>query len=731
MMRTLATFAAAVSIAAAVTTGASGSRTKFGVDETMRDFEEGKLRNLVLASEGDLALEQVRRLLLPTAPNTFIWSIASDSKGTIYAGTSNAGVVLKIADGKRSVFFEATDPAIFAMAVDSDDNLYVGTSPTGKVFKLAPDGKESVYLDTGESYIWAMDFGPGGELYVATGPHGMLFRVEPGKAPSVGADGKPVPYAQSELRHLLALAVDSKGNVYTAGDRSGIVYKTAPAAKPQMRVIYDAPESEVRAIAIDGDDNVYAGTADLVPNQDEARTSLLGRIIGRLMGGGMPNAAPALVGKPAPKDGAELHGADNAIYRIGPDGAVTKVFTAKGFPVLCMTWTPGGLVFGTGNKGRFCRLDGERLYLHAGLGENEVTSVDYVAKTGAIVFGTSNGGRITELGPKFVRQGHYLSDVLDAGMVSRWGSMSWTGRLVRGRTNVVIYTRSGNVSEPDDKTWSPWTAAVYVRPGEYTVKSPDARFLQYSLALAGDGESSPTVQSVKYAYLNVNVPPVFNEIKIGDTVVKGASASPAKKKPGDATSPSASEKPATSVINLTWKATDPNGDDLVYSVDFRRRGDTEWRTIAEKLTETKREWDTASVPDGQYVLRFSASDSPTNPPELAKTAVETTKALVVDNTGPAVLLTASLVEGSAAQVGARIHDTTSAVASADYSLDGGAWVPLGSADGIFGDRDENVLFKITGLEPGRHLLVIRGTDAAGNAGYYKGELHVRAAPEKE
>jgi hypothetical protein len=58
----------------------------------------------------------------------------------------------------------------------------------------------------------------------------------------------------------------------------------------------------------------------------------------------------------------------------------------------------------------------------------------------------------------------------------------------------------------------------------------------------------------------------------------------------------------------------------------------------------------------------------------------------------------------------------SAIASAEYSLDGQTWLPLAAVDGAFDSASEEVSATLAGLAPGVYTISLRATDAAGNTG---------------
>ena len=76
---------------------------------------------------------------------------------------------------------------------------------------------------------------------------------------------------------------------------------------------------------------------------------------------------------------------------------------------------------------------------------------------------------------------------------------------------------------------------------------------------------------------------------------------------------------AKGIVGVRWAASDPNGDDLIYTVHIRGVQEKEWKLLRDKLKEKFLSWESNTFPDGEYILRVTASDSPDNPPDQALT----------------------------------------------------------------------------------------------------------------
>jgi hypothetical protein len=164
-----------------------------------------------------------------------------------------------------------------------------------------------------------------------------------------------------------------------------------------------------------------------------------------------------------------------------------------------------------------------------------------------------------------------------------------------------------------------------------------------------------------------------------------------------------------------WKAEDENGDELTYDVLYRREGETSWKLLKGDLTDTILVWDTASAPNGSYVVKVVASDHKSNPAEMALKGERESASFDVDNTAPSVTLAATRREGAMIIVPFEVRDADSAVTRVEYSLDAQRWQSAFPQDGILDGRREQFVLRLDATMAGR-TLVVRATDAMNNVG---------------
>jgi outer membrane protein assembly factor BamB len=667
--------------------------------EGTRTWEQSKFEELIKGTAKGVAVRSTGGLelapaftALSTTPSTYIWSIAADREGNLFAAAGSPARVYRITpDGKSTVIFEPQELQVQALVVDKNGVIYAATNPDGKVYKIddhpASSSKDkkatdkpasdslwssSVYFEPGTKYIWDLVLDDGGNLYVATGDHGQIFRVTP--------KGEHSVFFQSDEAHIRVMAFDNKGNLIAGSDGSGLVYRISPGG--EGFVLYSAPKKEITALAIDKTGNIYAagvgekhgGTGvpgfsspviSMPPASSPAGPGSQGGIV--------ITSAPAST--PAPSISFPIPGAGTAggseIYRIAPDGSPSRLWSSREDIVYALAFDQRGrLLAGTGNRGHVFAISGEDEFTD--LLKASATQVTAFANApkGGLYASTSNLGKVFLLSATPESEGTYESDVFDAHIFSRWGRAEF-----RGAGNVELFARSGNVDNPD-RNWSPWEKIDLRKDGAVSV--PPARFIQWKAVLRS-GDPAPRVESVTLNYLPKNVAPDFDDV----TVQVGTRYQSLPKPPGGDTGAGNAQQPHFDTppptthdrdsIGVKWSVHDDNDDQMIYSVYYRGDGDTRWLLLKDNLTDKFYSFDASLLPDGGYTIKVVASDAPSHSPEQALTAEKESARFEVDTTPPQIENLTASVEGDKIHVTFRVVDSFSNIKSADYSVDAGEW----------------------------------------------------------
>jgi hypothetical protein len=171
-----------------------------------------------------------------------------------------------------------------------------------------------------------------------------------------------------------------------------------------------------------------------------------------------------------------------------------------------------------------------------------------------------------------------------------------------------------------------------------------------------------------------------------------------------------------------WKGEDENGDELTYDLFYRREGETSWKLLKGDLTDTILVWDTASAPNGSYVVKVVASDHKSNPADAALLGERESASFDIDNTAPTVAVSAPRRDGASIVVPFEVRDADSPITRVEYSVDSQRWQSAFPQDGILDARREAFSLRLDASLAGR-MLVVRATDAMNNVG--SGEVVVR------
>ena len=693
------------------TAGTLAEGTRTWRQSTFDELSKGTAKGVAIRSNGGLELAPAFKSLV-TTPSTYIWGIASDAAGNVYAAAGAPARVYEVsASGTANPIFEPQELQVQALLVDKSGVIYAATNPDGKVYRIerrapaaAMAGKDdakakgasssawsaSVYFEPGTKYIWDLALDNAGNLYVATGDQGEIFRVTP--------KGEHSVFFKSDEAHIRVLALDPQGNLIAGSDGSGLVYRISPAG--EGFVLYSAPKKEITALALDKQGNIYAaGVGEKHPGAAAPggpTTPILMPAPGAAPAPsqqqpGQPGApganAPGMANRFVLQGGAVTGGSE--IYRIAPDGSPARIWTSRDDLVYALTFDARGeLLAGSGNQGRVLAITGEDQFadlLHASA--SQVTAFAK-ASAGGLYVSTSNLGKVFLLGATPEVEGSYESDVFDAQVFSRWGRAEF-----RGAGNVELLARSGNVDNPD-RHWSPWTKVDLKKDGAVTV--PPARFVQWRVVLHA-GDPAPRLDTVGLNYLPKNVAPDFDDITIQpgvryqsmprSTAEITLSTSGGQPQPKFEAPPPSVHDPDS--IGVRWSVHDDNDDQMVYTVYYRGDGESRWLLLKDNVSDKFYSFDASLLPDGGYTIKVVASDAPSHSPGEALSSERESARFEVDSTPPQIEALAASLEPGKIHVTFRAADNFSPIKRAEYSIDASDWQLIEPVGQISDSKTEN------------------------------------------
>jgi len=742
--------------------------SSYGVAEGTRTWEQSKFEELVkgtasgvaIRSSGGLELAPSFKLLYAT-PSTYIWAVAADDAGNVFAATGSPARVYRITpEGKSTIIFQPQELQVQALKVGPNGVIYAATAPDGKVYKIehkpggnsettevhkadtkagdnaSKDGAKlaldsswssSIYFAPGTKYIWDLALDKSGNLYIATGDHGEIYKVTPKGDHSV--------FFRSDETHIRVLAFDAKGNLIAGTDGSGLVYRISPEG--EGFVLYSAPKKEITALALDREGNIYAagvGEKRLSGSSTPAGPSMLITMganpqtpaVGQMPGGPVPTTPSTITLGAFPVPGGAASGGSD-VYRIAADGSPLRLWTSREDIVYALGFdSHDKLLAGSGNRGHIFEIDGDDQFLDVSKAPASQVTGFAKAPNGGLYAASSNLGKIFVLGPGLQNEGSYESDVFDAKIFSRWGRADF-----RGTGKIDLLARSGNVDNPD-RNWSPWKQVDISKDGEMGV--PPARYAQWKVVLHA-GNTRPAVDTVSLNYLPKNVAPEVDDI----TVQSGVHYQPLPKSTGlnlgtdvggssgtrfDSPVPSTHDRDS---IGVKWSAHDDNDDQLLYSIYYRGDSNSQWLLLKENLTDKAYSFDASLLPDGGYTIRVVVSDAPSHSPGEALTASRESRRFEVDTTQPRIENLAASVDGGQIHVRFRAEDGFSSIKRAEYSVDAGEWKYIEPVGQISDAKGENYDFRMApdnSKDPSpEHVVVVRVYDRYDNMGTAKTVIH--------
>ena len=740
---------------------AQAQGTQLWQQSSYESFEAGTPHGVAIRSDGQLQSSPIATEVLTTATSA-VWSVAVDARGNAYLGTGSPAMVLKVTpDGKSTPLLETKDVSVQAVKIGPDGMLYAATLPDGKVYRLDPNGPQvkinnaprpvykqgesapakngpaadvvfdSSAVDPKATYIWDLAFDAAGRMYVATGGPANIYRVDLKKPGAV-----PEKFFSSSEQHIRCLQFAKDGTLFAGTDGRGLVYRIDPSGKGF--VLFEAPNQEIPAMALDPDGNLYVaalgekGKSTLRPLNVHSSMTMTASITILLPGSIASSHDSTLVPK------------GTVIYQIAPDGAPRQLWASQHDVVYALAWQQNanprqsGLLAGSGNQGHLYRIFLDGTYADLAHLEAADATAFALAENGLYI-ATSNTGKLYRLAANSAGTGDnstYESPVADAKFSSQWGRPA-----VRGSGHFDLFARVGNIEQPTEG-WSDWQP---INPSGDPPKFPRARYLQWKTVLHSDA----TLRQVGFYYLPQNVAPVVDDIvvELHARVVPGLNQEgqmtpvqinfPAESTDGVIYETQPTSQPlmamrAPTWATARWKAHDENGDHLHYSVYYRAADEANWQLLQANLSQTYLSFDLNRIPDGYYALRIVASDAPSHLAGNALTGYKDSDPFLLD-TLPPVLSPLQATLGS--QSPAAIHlvfdaqDRLSAISRAYYSVDSGPWQyidPVGKlSDSLHEHYDFTVPVPkreagsdapaaVQPTSPQQHVLAVRVLNRAGN-----------------
>jgi hypothetical protein len=682
------------------------------------EFLKGKLNGISVSYEGVLSLSPKEEKMDAPVEEFYLSQLLTE-QGEIFLGTGHAGKIYKIGkDGTAELYFQVPEMDIYCLAQDRRGNLYAGTSPNGKIYKITGKGKGGPFFNPREKYIWDLLFSERGVLLAAVGENGGIYEIN--------TDGEGMPVLRAEENHVLCIEKDVNQDIIAGTGGRGRIYRISRGKRPS--ILFESSYEEIRSLALDKEGNVYASAGgNIISPKKEIRLSIPVQAetdarITVTPTSGLPEEMQ-LSSQKQP----------GALFKVNSQGVVKRIWQSSDELIYSLSWngTEEELLFGTGDKGRVYSL-----------GQNEKISL-LIQKDSAQVYSfllfdqkiymlANNPPSLSIIHPEQILAGDYLSHVIDTQTLSSWGRIEWESEVPTG-CNIQFQTRSGNSNRPN-VTWSDWSPPYKKKEGEQ-ILSPGARYLQFrAMFKTQSGKVSPLLRKISLYYLQTNIAPeitkltllpanfVYLKPPIQTEVIWGVDTHVTEKNKEQEEVetmivPKKAEKKGFQTV--VWEAKDENGDSLIYSISVRKEDENKWRTLKENWTESIYAFDTLSLPDGVYLLKVVASDSPSNPSGMEFTAEKVTRPLVIDNSLPTIKNFKVGRERNKLVVTFVAEDLMSSIQEVKYLIRPNEWKSVFSEDGICDSKQESFRISIALPPQFDNLITVKVKDSHGNIGVHR------------
>lgn len=662
---------------------------------TGRSFEEIELDGAAIDIDGNLTAGLHGQGTGLSGADVF-WQAVSDGQGGYYTGTGNAGDIFHTDKaGNNRLVAQVDGSEVFALHVQADGNLLAGCGPEGKLFSVTPDGAVSELGEVGGGYIWAIAPAANqGEVWVAAGSPAAVYHYSP--------DDGLVEVASLPALNALDVMPDDHGGLWVATQGPGFVFHLAGKDDTSPRLLVETPQEEVRQFVRGPQNGLFVLALNSAADQEMGRSTNAGGDVSSgllpLFGMDQQQAVPRA-----------------ALYQLNDEGLVDPVWSGDLDLMICawsseLGWLGGGPLAGGGSQSVLYNLVAPAGQ-HAIGGWTGGDIIDLLVQPdGSIVVCQAHPGTITLMRSQGQGKRRAISPPLDCGRPVQWGRLNWAGTKGSGKMRWSV--RGGNRSQPD-ASWSAWSKAWSEQ--DHALDLPPSRFLQWRVEFPDSDDLSDrwSVTEVSVSAWRDNLPPEIHrftlerirDIKLGGLLshspnvtqvfhsgLKAEFSRPTRfedKATGDR---AAVSKP---VRTFTWQGRDPEGDDLLYSLEYRHDGQSAWRPILTESSESLGSWDTSELPDGAYYVRLTVHDGADNPGDLALSSHRQLGPVQVDNTPPKISDFKVKKTDTGMRVSFTAKDDAKSLAVAVIQLPDGSRQRLDPVDRICDSRREDFHHDVT------------------------------------
>jgi hypothetical protein len=728
------------------------------------------LHGMATRSDGRLVAGPVMSDLKGQAPCELLWCLEPAPGGKWLVGGGPGGRIVEISADEGTGTYSSRDvisigdSQVYALKSLPDGSILAGTSPAGGLY-LIRDGKIAARASLPAASIFDIILTADSKAaLVATGDPGRIYRVDLAKFAGAGVSSDPVGDAKAlsakgidlfgevsdtNLRRLARL---SDGRIVAGSAPKGNIYLFAPEGGPPF-IAQENRDAEVTDLLPDEKGGYFAAIVfsggEIHPVQTAIQVVAPPEPILTVVGGApgptpnpTPTPAPGDSGQRARENTAEIIGAQPQVERFGGRSTL-QWFSTDGFPEtlasrLGVAFYRIGrmgdtLVISGGEQGEMSGYDlTQQLSLtFAGSASSQVNALEPVPGAPGRFFAIRNnapGFAFLDFNASLPRSAQ--TKRIDLGAPARLGALRFNRVRDLGPGQLSISIRTTNASSDLDG-WSPWTAMADA--DGWRAQVPVGRYAQVKLTLSADSKPTLELDKASIYYLGQNHRPELEDFRMLSPnfaiVVPPESPTPVvttvgqlmqgverdgdRKRSGFLGSQVVAS-PGTRVA--FWTVIDPDGGNLVYTFSIRRDGDPNWTDLAIDSTDSYVQFDTLHLQEGTWFTRLVAKQAAPRPEAERLSVTFETDDMVVDHTPPVIEEASVRREAGKVFVTIRGKDALSLLDSAEFDFNNGVQETVEQpADGILDGMEETFVLEIPSDRiSGATSVEVTLYDAAGN-----------------
>lgn len=717
MRLALSSFSLALLSALVPAAPASASQVEVKIVDSYRALAAGTFEDAALTPDGAVRLGRKTTPVAKELTGPVLDMV--EHQGEVYIAVATPPRVMRVRSGKAAELVAAVDTGLITALASFGPHLVAITAPEGGAVLI--DAKRKKIVDTikFEDAKMLLDVTVLDDtLYaVGGGKEGVLVRLKRGKK-------KFEEVVKTKEAHLRSITADPKRHhLWIGGGDDGVIYRFNPKAKKKagrLLALYDAAPEETTSLTVDSKGRVYATLVDSN---------------GKLSAGATKRDKSEEAKKSAETKPRKIKSSE--VIRIDPTGAVSILWQSKVDGAFSAALIDDKrLLVGSGPSGKIFDIDptgkhGAAVVARA-QGADEVTAM--LVSKGRILAATAHPGAVVQVQSSQAKRGVFITAPLAASTLARWGRLSVDHSAPAG-TSVRWSMRTGNTNDPD-QTWTPFSPPL-IHAGNPIVDP--GKYMQVRVELIGNAKESPTVRSIRAAYLEDNRPPeidridmvlpnfkvlatqkddkslnrsvTFNDGAFKKYLYSGGSPVP---KLTERTGGKQTEEPGWRTV-FAW-VEDPDKDQLHFEWSMARvrpSGQAEaFDVVKEWSEEPFYSFDGDRMPAGTYRLKVRVTDLPSNGPD---------RALVDTMLSPDIVVTKDAPEISGASArrlknAVRIRFSAKAAVPlkhAECSVGGADFIPIDSLDGMVDGEEERFEVVLEG-EPAFGAVACAVTDELGH-----------------